>query len=433
MVDTPLQRKMGIRDSIELASKDWDQWSKGTADMKWARFYLERSRADLYDWAEGLGVEWAVIEHQEGNSVPRWQRPKGAGREIVTRLHQAALNAGVTEWAFSRKVKRLIKDEDGSIRGAEVHHETGDEEIEAKAVIVATGGFCSNHEMVLHHSPQLKNRKNVRLLIGGGPGALGSGHTLLRDAGGIFQHLEDIWMYAFATPDPDDPDGKRGLVIRGLDNCIWVNFQGRRFHDERLSGGATGTPALLSQEPPTVWAIIDSFMLQDLVVSHPDYRTGSEVDFGRVSGLLESSPNIKKASNIEELAKAMNVDREELRKTIDVYNRHLEGGLVKDPEFGKNLEGLKKIEVPPFYAIQFFPLARKNLGGVKTDLTCRVLDRQGDAIPGLFAAGEVAGMAGGHINGAAGLEGTMLGPSIFSGRVAGAWAAHHLGFGKGFL
>jgi predicted oxidoreductase len=255
---------------------------------------------------------------------------------------------------------------------------------------------------------------------------------MIGDVGGTFLHLEDIWMYAFATPDPKNVEGHRGLVIRGLDNCIWVNFQGRRFHNELQSGGATGTPALLCQEPPTVWAIIDSSMVRDLVVSDPYYRKGSEVDFDRVSELLEGSPNIKRASTIEDLAETINVDRKEFQRTLDVYNRYLEEGLAKDPEFGKNLEGLKKIEASPFYAIQFFPLARKNLGGIRTDLTCRVLGPHGDAIPGLYAAGEVAGMAGGHINGVAGLEGTMLGPSIFSGRVAGAWAAHHLGLGKGF-
>ena len=80
-----------------------------------------------------------------------------------------------------------------------------------------------------------------------------------------------------------------------------------------------------------------------------------------------------------------------------------------------------------------FPLARKNLGGVKTDMHCRVLNKHFEPIAGLYAAGEVAGMAGGHINGKVGLEGTMIGPSFFSGRVAGGWAAHEAGFGPGFV
>jgi len=69
---------------------------------------------------------------------------------------------------------------------------------------------------------------------------------------------------------------------------------------------------------------------------------------------------------------------------------------------------------------------------IKTDMRCRMLDESLEPIAGIYAAGELCGMAGGHINGKAGLEGTMLGPSIFSGRVAGAWAAQEAGFGAGF-
>ena len=101
---------------------------------------------------------------------------------------------------------------------------------------------------------------------------------------------------------------------------------------------------------------------------------------------------------------------------IEAYNQCFDAKLEKDPKFGKSLKGSKKFDTPPYYAIQIFPLARKNFGGVKTDLRCRVLNKYFEPIPGLYAAGEVAGMAGGHINGKAGLEGTMLGPSIFSGR-----------------
>ncbi len=107
-------------------------------------------------------------------------------------------------------------------------------------------------------------------------------------------------------------------------------------------------------------------------------------------------------------------------------------GLEREPDFGKSLAQSKSFDTPPFYGIQLFLLARKNFGGIKTDLQCRVLNKHFQAIGGLYAAGEVAGMAGGHINGRAGLEGTMLGPSIFSGRVAGAWAAKEAGFGSGF-
>ena len=87
------------------------------------------------------------------------------------------------------------------------------------------------------------------------------------------------------------------------------------------------------------------------------------------------------------------------------YNAAFDAGLPAEPAFGKSLALSKKFDTPPYYAIQLFPLARKNFGGVKTDLRCRVLNRHFEPVPGLYAAGEVAGMAGGHINGTAGLEG----------------------------
>ncbi len=118
---------------------------------------------------------------------------------------------------------------------------------------------------------------------------------------------------------------------------------------------------------------------------------------------------------------------------MERYNTAFEQGRETEPEFGKSLKLSKKFDTPPYLAIQIFPLARKNLGGIKTDIRCRVLDRHAAPIQGLYAAGEVAGMAGGHINGRAGLEGTMLGPSIFSGRVAGVWSAHEAGHGEGFV
>jgi len=104
---------------------------------------------------------------------------------------------------------------------------------------------------------------------------------------------------------------------------------------------------------------------------------------------------------------------------VEAYNRAFDAGGKQEPAFGKSLAQSKRFDTPPYWAIQLFPLARKNFGGVKTDIRCRVLNRHFEPIAGLYAAGEVAGMAGGHINGKAGLEGTMLGPAIFSGRVAG--------------
>jgi succinate dehydrogenase/fumarate reductase flavoprotein subunit len=149
--------------------------------------------------------------------------------------------------------------------------------------------------------------------------------------------------------------------------------------------------------------------------------------------LLDNSPFIRKAATLAELAGKMEVDGPTFLATVERYNKACAQRLPTEPELGKPLGSSKAFDTPPYYAVQIFPLARKNFGGVKTDLKCRVLDKHFEPIAGLYAAGEVAGMAGGHINGRAGLEGTMLGPSIFSGRVAGGWAAQAAGHGGGFV
>ena len=296
---------------------------------------------------------------------------------------------------------------------------------------MGTGGFASNLDMVMEHRPDLRNH---RILEGSHVGAKGDGHHIVREAGGILTHMGDMWFYSFAIPDHRDPKQRRGLVIRGMADAVWVNMQGHRFHNEELTGGWSGTRAIMAQKPAQCWAIIDGAMREHVVVSDPYYyQEGISVrDYEKVAELLEVSPYIKRGFTLEALAQDMDVPVATLKDTIDRYNSHIDSGLENDPDFGRPMAGRQKIEQAPFYALNYGPLARKNFGGVKTDLRCQVVDKSYRVIEGLFAAGELAGMAGGHINGKAGLEGTMLGPALFSGRVAGAWAAREAGFGGGF-
>jgi predicted oxidoreductase len=337
---------------------------------------------------------------------------------------------GATTILTGTRAEQLTS-EPGRVCGVRASARNGDTvEIRSRTVLVTTGGFNSNLDMVLEARPELRAFK---VMEGSGRGATGSGHKLIRELGGHFTHMEHIWFYVYATPDYRDPAGRRGLVFRLTPGYIWVNQQGRRFHDESTTGGASATPAVLRQNPPHAWAILDTPMTARMEVADPYYRDGATVRRDRVQELLDTSPYIKKADTLDELARRMDVDVSTFLGEVETYNKAFDAGFVREPAFGKSLEHSKRFDTPPYYAIQLFPLARKNFGGVKTDLRCRVLDRSLEPIGGLYAAGEVAGMAGGHINGKAGLEGTMLGPAIFSGRVAGGWAAHEAGFGPGFV
>jgi flavocytochrome c len=430
IVGTPLQKAHGIEDTPDQAFEDWVKWGQGAADEVWVRFYLEHTLHDLYHWAESCGVKWVDMKFQEGNCVFRWHRPDNNGLGLMTAFIKTAESLPNIAILTSTTAGNLLT-QNGRVCGVIASNKRNETiAIHSKAVVVATGGFNSNLDMVLEHRPEFKQS---RVMEGSGFGAKGTGHKMIRELGGYFTHMDHIWFYVYATPDYRDSEGRRGLVFRLTPGYIWFNQQGKRFHNESVTGGASATPALLRQNPPHAWAILDTPMMAKMEVADPYYRDGDKVRKDKVQELLDNSPYIKKANTLAELARKIEVDAESFLSTVERYNKAFDDGLEREPEFGKSLKLSKKFDTPPYYAVQLFPLARKNFGGVKTDLHCRVLNKYFEPIPGLYAAGEVAGMAGGHINGKAGLEGTMLGPSIFSGRVAGAWAAHEAGFGPGFV
>jgi len=422
-----LQRARGIDDSPALALRDLLAAGEGEADPEWARFYFEHSARDLYDWLVSFGVEFIDLKHQEDNTVPRWHQPRGAGRGIMTKLWEAMQARGIADcWHFGMTAEDLLW-ENGRVVGVLARDRAGEaHEFRGRAVVMATGGFMGNLDMVLEYGPAL--RRVARVLVGGGVGAQGTGHRLLARYGAMLTHMDNLWCYVYATPDYKDPTGRRGLVIRGIESNIWVTRAGRRFHNESRSGGGSATPALLRQDPPTCWAILDREMVYKMEIADPYYRRGQEILFDKIEELLAESPYIAKGDTPEELARNAGIDVAGFVETFHRWNALLASGAEVDPETGRKLKGLKPFTTPPFYAIQFFPLARKNLGGVRTDLRCRVLNQQGQPLPGLYAAGELCGQAGGHIAGKRALEGIMIGASLFSGRVAGAWAAHEAGY-----
>jgi predicted oxidoreductase len=416
VVDTPLQRRRGIEDSVELALSDWLAWGGADAvDEPWARMYLERSREDLYEWVQAHGVRWDAVFDEEGNSVDRWHRVQGGGTELMARLRAATQSLPVT-WRCGAAAQDLLV-EDGAVVGVRV----AGGEVRAGAVIVATGGFAGVPEALARWAPAAAAHPSM--LCGGGPGADGSGHTLLRAAGAAFVGLDRLWIYPFGVVDDRDPTGRRGIAVRGIPDEVWLNADGRRFHDESRRGAATGTPALLAQPGATCWAIVDARGAASLTLTDPAFGGDDAPRRDRIAAFLQRSPEAFTAPSVEALARAVGLPEAQTAATVAQLNGWLRDGVATDPDFGRDLRRMAPLVEPPLHAIQLHPLARKCLGGVRTDRRCAVVDERGDVIGGLFAAGEVAGMAGGHVNGRAALEGTMLGPSLLSGRIAGRAAA----------
>ena len=288
IVGTPLQESQGIHDTPDLAFEDWVAWGRGAVDEVWARYYIEHTLHDLYFWAEKHGAKWMDLKFQEGNRVFRWHRPDGNGFGLMAALVSSMHAHAAAEVFTGTRADALLTD-NGRVSGVRATDITNGDttEIRSRTVLVATGGFNSNLAMVLEAKPELRG---YRVMEGSGRGATGSGHKLIRELGGHLTHMEDIWFYVYATPDYLDPTGRRGLVFRGTPGYIWVNQQGRRFHDESLTGGATASPALMRQNPPHAWAILDTPMTESMGVADPYYQEGGRIRPDKVQELLDNSP-----------------------------------------------------------------------------------------------------------------------------------------------
>jgi uncharacterized protein len=243
-----------------------------------------------------------------------------------------------------------------------------------------------------------------------------------RKVGAHVSNLDHQWNYQRGLPDPRYPGAERGLNA-GVGDSLWINAQGKRFVDEDASSPET-LRVLLQQRPATYWAIFDESAKATLYVVGTGWNHASLEHW-----ILNNSDLLKRGDSIRELAVQTGLPPDTLATTVARYNAMIsEGRDVDFGRFGKRAAGdttdrtvPPKIEQPPFYALELFPLTRKSMGGIAIDRLARVLDDARRPIVGLYAAGEAAGLAG--INGRAALEGTFLGPSVLTGRVAGRSAA----------
>jgi flavocytochrome c len=418
LVDTPLQQQKGISDSAGIARKDFLQRGED-ADERWVDLYVEDSKGSIYDWLTALGVTFDDLGQPPGNSVPRLHFTHGKGWGLVGPLYRECLRYPNIRFVWATKVEKLILAKDGVVVGfSGTNLRTGKHvSFQAKSVIVATGGFGSDLQLIRENWPRSLPQPD-RLLAGASQSAVGSGLQIVQDAGGGVSRLDHQWNYVLGLPDPDDPQHTRGLA--SFDSrSIWVNREGKRFTQE-FGDPKINLSDLLHQTDKTYWAVFDSEGVNNFSITLAGWENQQEVH-----KLIFQKPGVTlKADSLEELGRNAAVSPQSLVETVSRYNRLVTLG-DDDQDFhtfdSTTSPKPHPIEKPPFYAVQFFPITRKTMGGVIVDLQCRVLSRAGTTIPGLFAVGEVTGFAG--INGKAALEGTFLGPGILMGRIAGRRAA----------
>ena len=422
LVDTPFQRAHNVADSPDLAIRDFLTHGED-ANPDWVRLYARDSKREVYDWLNALDVGWSkLFPLMPGNRRERQHVAKGRGIGLISPIYRECLRWPNIHFVWNTKVTSLLI-ENGQVRGVRgVGLRDGStNDFRATSVVLATGGFESNLELVRQHWPTVLPALagGAKVLLGSGINSLGSGFDVATTGGAALTNLDHQLFYSTGLVDPRDPSGRRGLNSFNP-KSIWVNAQGRRFVREIVGGVPDfggSVPAVLRQPQATYWSIFDARGRDKLFVSGSGWD-----DTNNVQREIFDNPRmsnwVKQADSIAGLAQATGLPTDALEESVQSCIKMIKVG--KDTEFKRfgwgETNQPQAITNPPFYAIQYFPLSRKSMGGVAVDLSCRVLDRRGQPIPNLYAVGELAGVGG--INGRAALEGTMLGPGLLMGRIA---------------
>lgn len=416
LVGTPLQEKMGYKDDVETAVADMLAWGED-ADPWWVRRYAEASRSEVHDWLVNKGVQFAMILPNPEDSVPRFHLPRGAAAHAVLPVLREALADEHISFLWRHEATRLLQ-EGGRVTGVHVRdlQHRGEINLHAAAVIIATGGFESNEQLVREHWPSTKTLPDT-LLIGAGQFATGGGLELATAVGAALTRMDRQLIYVTGMPSPRDSTGKRGLLALNP-AAIMVDAQGHRFINE--AGPAKDIEShLLAQDSPGHWLVFDEAGREQLMIRGGPWLTGQLIE----DEIMTNPGLVSQAPDIVSLAKAAGLPGDALTATVARYNSLVEAGEDTDHQrFGDTAVQVPSpaLETPPFYAIQLFPMTRKSMGGLAVDHDARVLDESGQPIDGLYAAGEVTGIAG--LNGSHGGSGTFLGPSLLMGRIAGQTA-----------
>jgi flavocytochrome c len=413
LVDTALQRDKGIEDSPDLAYRDLFRWGKDP-DPYWTRYYVNHSGPDVYDWLTDMGVQFKVILDTPESSVPRFHFTRGTAVNVIIPMLRKALLDPNIEFMWNTRVTELARSR-GRIKGVfTVNERDGSKtRLRAPSTILATGGFQNDLEMVRDNWPE-KTDAPGKLYKGAGNFATGDGYRFTKWAGADMRNMDRQVTFYSGVPDPRDPSAGKGLYAENP-AAIWLASNGRRFVDESANSKQIAA-AVSKLEPMNYWLIFDTkgsrrFNIRDALAINSEALRDE---------ILADPKLTTTADSLGELARQTGLPEHGLKTSIETWNRMIEAGTdFKFKRFspGNKATYIRAIKEPPFFALRVYPLTRKSMGGPAIDIRAQVVDDSGVPIPGLYAAGELTGVAG--INGRHGGSGTFLGPSVITGRVAG--------------
>ncbi len=389
----------GYFDSVELMELDTMIGGKGINNPELVKTLCSNT-ADSIVWLDSVGASLTSVGAFGGASVKRIHRPVNAegktlsvGAYIVPILEKNLQDAGV-EIILNTTVDTILTDANGAACGVSgVANDGSKLTVNADAVILTTGGFGANLDMVVSYKPELAG-----FMTTNAAGIQGQGIKMAEALGAATVDMNQIQIH------PTVEANTAALITEGLrgDGAILVNAEGKRFFDE-VSTRDKVSAAEIAQPGSYSYLIVDQAMAD-----------ASNV----IQGYIKKGFTTQ-GETYEELAKALGMDETAFAETMNTWNGYVEA--KNDPEFGRT-SFANPLNTAPYYAIKVTAGVHHTMGGLKINPAAEVLTEDGSAIAGLFAAGEVTG----GVHGANRLGGNAVADFVVFGRIAAQSAADYV-------
>ncbi len=388
----------GYFDSVELMELDTMIGGKGINDPELVETLCANS-ADAIDWLDEHGITLHNVSSFGGASVKRIHRPVNAegktvsvGSYMIPLLEENCKKAGV-QILLNTTANEILTDASGAAVGIKATGSTGETvTVNAKAVVLTTGGFGANLDMVVEYKPELKG-----FMTTNAAGAQGQGIEMATAIGAGTVDMDQIQIH------PTVEANTAALITEGLrgDGAVLINAEGKRFIDE-VGTRDVVSAAEIAQTGSYSWLVVDQAMVDASSV---------------IQGYIKKGYTVT-GETYEELGKAMGVDEAAFAETMKTWNGYVEA--KNDPDFGRT-SFANPLDTAPYYAIKVTAGVHHTMGGLTINTNTEVLKEDGTVIPGLFAAGEVTG----GVHGANRLGGNAVADFTVFGRIAGKAASDY--------
>ncbi|PWC10583.1 flavocytochrome c [Brenneria roseae subsp. americana] len=396
---TDLQKARGITDSPELFYEDTMKGGRNINNPEVVKTLTEHAK-DSVTFLKANGADLADLTRTGGSSVDRTHRPAGgvaAGSFIATALIKKVKELDI-DLRTNTSATDILKNDKGEVTGVKAKGKDGQEfTIDAKKIMITSGGFGANFDMIKQYDPKLVDFKTTNA-----PGSLGEGIKMAQGLNAKLVDMEYIQIHPSTVP------GKGILIteaVRG-DGAIMVNESGKRFVNELLTRDVV-SQSILQQPGAHAYLIFNDELVNQNQATKSYFK----------------QKLVAEGDTPEALGKAINVDGKQLTQTINTYSAAVKA--KKDGEFDRDSMKLA-LDSGKYYAIEITPGIHHTMGGIAINNKAQVLDVNGNVIPNLFAAGEAAG----GVHGANRLGGNSLADIVTYGRIGAAEAVKEIKAGQ---